>query len=112
MSAATNGNRSLNTPKPPADRSDSTERSKSSLQQVETAAQTDSTSSQQNRVSTMQPSQLKNSVRSLASKDTDSDKPDAKPAMPAPSVSASPEKTAADAPKLQKIETKGSELSS
>ncbi len=109
-SAATHSNRPINTPNPPAaNRSDSASRSKSSLQQVETAAKTDSTSSQQNRVSTMQPSQLKNSVRSLASKDTDSDKPDAKPA---PSVSASPEKTAADSPKLQKIETKGSELSS
>ena len=111
-SVATSGSRPKNAPQTSApDRSDTAARSQSSLQQVETSAKTDSTSGQQNRVSTVQPSQLKNSVRSLAGKSADSNKPDAKPAAPATPVPSSPEKPAADAPKLQKIETKGSELS-
>ncbi len=91
--------------------SESAARAKSTLQQVETSAKTEAANGQRNRVSAKQPSQLKSSVRSLASKATDNaqdSKAATKPVRPEP---ASSEKPVTESVKMQKIETKGSELS-
>jgi ribonuclease E len=96
-----NGSTKQPTPRHVAPRSDSGSGRKSTLQQVETSAKSEAPVSPPSQVSTKQPSQLKSSVRSLASKDADNRQDSA----------GKTEKPAAETVKMQKIETKGSELS-